>query len=178
MIGDGLLGRGDYRMLDADLIARFKAVKLLSLDLDGTLTDGGLYYAEDGSELRKYFVQDGFGMLLVREAGIELCLITMSDTPSIQKRIDRLKIRHGHMGVRHKLPRLQQICAELGIGLDAVCHVADDLNDLDVMQAVGLPIAVANARPQVKDAAAYVTSASGGHGAVREVCDLLLEYRT
>lgn len=164
-------------MPDADLVARFRAVKLLSLDLDGTLTDGGLYYADDGSEMRKYFVQDGFGILLVKEAGIEVCLITMSDTPAIQKRIDRLKIRFGHMGVRHKLPVLKDICARLGIGLDAVCHVADDLNDLDVMQAVGLPVAVANARPQVKQAAAYVTAAAGGHGAVREVCDLLLEYK-
>lgn len=164
-------------MLDADLIARFKAVKLLSLDLDGTLTDGGLYYADDGTELRKYFVQDGYGLMLVREAGIELCLITMSDTPSIQRRIDRLRIRFGHMGVRHKLPVLQAACAELGIGLDAVCHVADDLNDLDVLRAVGLPVAVANARPQVKRAAAYVTAAAGGAGAVREVCDLLLEYQ-
>lgn len=164
-------------MPDADLVARFRAVKLLSLDLDGTLTDGGLYYADDGSEMRKYFVQDGFGILLVKEAGIEVCLITMSDTPAIQKRIDRLKIRFGHMGVRHKLPVLKEICTQLGLGLDAVCHVADDLNDLDVMQAVGLPVAVANARPQVKQAAAYVTEAAGGDGAVREVCDLLLEHK-
>src|SRR3546814_20327456 len=86
------------QILDADLIARFRSVRLLSLDLDGTLTDGGLYYADDGSELRKFFVQDGFGILLVKEAGIEVCLITMSDTPAIRKRIDRLKIRFGHMG--------------------------------------------------------------------------------
>lgn len=164
-------------MLDADLIARFKAIKLLSLDLDGTLTDGGIYYAEDGSELRKYQVQDGFGMLLVKDIGIELALITRSDTPAIQKRIDRLKIRFGRMGIHEKLPVLKEICAELGIGLDQVCHVADDVNDLDVMAAVGLPVAVANARPQVKKAAAYITELAGGHGAVREVCDLLLEYR-
>ena len=164
-------------MLDADLIAKFRAVKLLSLDLDGTLTDGGIYYTDEGTELRKYFVQDGFGILMVKEAGIEVALITMSDTPSIARRIERLKIRFGHMGVRHKLPALQKICTELGIGLDQVCHVADDLNDLDVLQAVGLPVAVANARPMIKAAAAYVTEAAGGSGAVREVCDLLLEHK-
>lgn len=164
-------------MLDADLIAKFRAVKLLSLDLDGTLTDGGIYYTDEGTELRKYFVQDGFGILMVKEAGIEVALITMSDTPSIARRIERLKIRYGHMGVRHKLPALQKICTELGIGLDQVCHVADDLNDLDVLQAVGLPVAVANARPMIKAAAAYVTEAAGGSGAVREVCDLLLEHK-
>jgi 3-deoxy-D-manno-octulosonate 8-phosphate phosphatase (KDO 8-P phosphatase) len=164
-------------MLDADLIAKFRAVKLLSLDLDGTLTDGGIYYTDEGTELRKYFVQDGFGILMVKEAGIEVALITMSNTPSIARRIEKLKIRFGHMGVRHKLPALQAICTELGIGLEQVCHVADDLNDLDVLQAVGLPVAVANARPTVKAAAAYVTQASGGHGAVREVCDLILEHK-
>src|SRR3546814_10381979 len=136
-----------------------------------------LTQVEARPELRKFFVQDGFGILLVKEAGIEVCLITMSDTPAIRKRIDRLNIRFGHMGVRDKRPKLQAICAELGIGLDQACHVAEDLNDLDVMQAVGLPVAVANARPQVKAAAAYVTGALGGHGAVREVCDLLLEYK-
>lgn len=164
-------------MLDADLIAKFRQVKLLSLDLDGTLTDGGLYYAEDGSELRKYFVQDGFGIVQVKLAGIEVALITQSDTPAIARRIERLKIRHGHMGIHDKLPKLKEICTATGIGLHEVCHVADDLNDLEVMGAVGLPIAVANARPQVKKVAAYVTEAAGGNGAVREVCDLLLEYR-
>jgi len=164
-------------MLDADLVARFRKIKLLSLDLDGTLTDGGIYYAEDGSELRKYQVQDGYGILLVKDAGIEVALITRSDTPAIQKRIDRLKIRFGRMGVYEKLPVLQEICKELGIGLDQVCHVADDVNDMDLMETVGLPIAVANARPQVKKVAAYITQARGGDGAVREVCDLLLEHK-
>ncbi|HEX6959331.1 MAG TPA: HAD hydrolase family protein [Ferrovibrio sp.] len=164
-------------MLDADLIARFGHIKLLSLDLDGTLTDGGLYYAEDGSELRKYFVQDGFGIVAVMRAGIEVALITQSDTPSIGRRIEKLNIRHGYMNIHDKLPKLKEICAATGIGLDEVCHVADDLNDLELMQAVGLPVAVANARPQVKAAAAYVTEAAGGHGAVREVCDLLLAHK-
>jgi 3-deoxy-D-manno-octulosonate 8-phosphate phosphatase (KDO 8-P phosphatase) len=163
-------------MFDADLVAKFRKIKLLSLDLDGTLTDGGIYYAEDGSELRKYQVQDGYGILLVKDAGIEVALITRSDTPAIQKRIDRLKIRFGRMGVYEKLPVLKEICAELGITLDQVCHVADDVNDMDLMETVGLPIAVANARPQVKKAAAYITQAKGGDGAVREVCDLLLDH--
>lgn len=164
-------------MLDADLVARFRKIKLLSLDLDGTLTDGGIYYAEDGSELRKYQVQDGYGILLVKDAGIEIALITRSDTPAIQKRIDRLKIKFGRMGVHEKLPVLKEICKTLGIGLDQVCHVADDVNDMDLMETVGLPIAVANARPQVKKAAAYITQARGGDGAVREVCDLLLDHK-
>ncbi len=113
----------------------------------------------------------------MKDAGIEVALITRSDTPAIQKRIDRLKIRFGLMGIYEKLPKLKEICAELGIGLNEVCHVADDVNDMDVMEAVGLPIAVSNARPMVKNAAAYITETAGGAGAVREVCDLLLAHQ-
>jgi len=164
-------------MPDAALTKTFAQIKLLSLDLDGTLTDGGLYYLEDGNEARKYHVQDGFGIVAVLKAGIEVCLITMSDTPAIARRAEKLRIRHCHMGVHDKLPKLQAICAELGIGLHEVAHVADDVNDLTVLKAVGLPIAVANARPQVKAVAAYVTQARGGDGAVREICDLLLENK-
>jgi len=162
-------------MLDAALIERFKAVKLLSLDLDGTLTDGGLYYLDDGSEMRKYHVQDGLGIVMALEAGIEVCLLTMSDTPAISRRAERLKIRRFEMGVRDKLPRIHAICADLGIGLEQVAHVADDVNDLSLLRGIGLPVAVANARPEVKAVARYVTAASGGNGAVREVCDLILK---
>lgn len=165
-------------MLDSALLARFKAVKLLSLDLDGTLTDGGLYYMENGSELRKYHVQDGLGIVMAMQAGIEVCLITMSNTPAIARRAERLKIREAHLGIKDKLPVLRDICGKLGIGLDAVAHIADDVNDLGVFGAVGMPVAVANARPQVKAAAAYITQATGGNGAVREVCDILLQLRS
>lgn len=164
-------------MLAPSLIEKFARVKLLSLDLDGTLTDGGLYYFEDGNEARKYHVQDGYGIVEVQKAGLQVCLITQSDTAAIARRAERLRIRHCYMGVHDKLPRLQAICAELGIGLDQVAHVADDVNDLGVLGAIGLPIAVANARPRVKAVAAYITTARGGDGAVREVCDLLLDHK-
>lgn len=163
-------------MLDAALIEKFRKIKLLSLDLDGTLTDGGLYYAEDGSELRKYHVQDGLGIVMCMQAGIEVCLLTLSNTPAISKRAERLRIKRYEMGVLDKLSRIRVFCAEMGIGLDAVAHVADDVNDLPLLRAIGLPIAVANARPEVKAASAYMTQARGGDGAVREVCDFLLHH--
>lgn len=161
-------------MFDPALLEAFRNIRLLSLDLDGTLTDGGLYYMEDGSELRKYHVQDGLGIVLAMQAGLEVCLLTLSNTPAISRRAERLKIRRFEMGVRDKLPRVQAICTELGLGLDQVAHVADDVNDLSLLRAIGLPIAVANARPMVKAVARHVTQASGGNGAVREVCDLWL----
>lgn len=165
-------------MLSSALAAKFRNVKLLSLDLDGTLTDGGIYYTDEGTELRKYFVQDGFGIQLLHKAGFATCLITQSDTPGIARRAERLKIPHAYFGIHDKLPVLKKICAALGIGLDAVAHIGDDLNDLELLQAIGLPLAPANARPEVKAAAAYVTEAAGGQGAVREICDLLLRRDT
>ncbi len=164
-------------MLDAALIASLSQIKLLSLDLDGTLTDGGLYYFEDGGEARKYHVQDGFGIVAVQQAGIAVCLITMSNTPAIARRAERLRIQHCHMGVHDKLPVLKAICAEMGIGLHQVAHMADDINDLTLLREVGLPVAVANARPAVKQVSRYVTQAKGGDGAVREICDYLLDYQ-
>ncbi|WP_374634546.1 KdsC family phosphatase [Ferrovibrio sp.] len=163
-------------MLDAALVEKFRKIKLLSLDLDGTLTDGGLYYAEDGSELRKYHVQDGLGIVMCMKEGIEVCLLTLSNTGAIAKRAERLRIKRYEMGILDKLTRIRAFCTEMGIGLDEVAHVADDVNDLPLLRSIGLPIAVANARPEVKAVSAYVTQARGGDGAVREVCDLLLHH--
>ncbi len=163
--------------IGAEIWRRLDGVRLLSLDLDGVLTDGGLYYAADGSELRKYHVRDGMGIKLVQKAGLQVSLVTMSDIPAIRIRTERLGIEHAHMGIVEKLPVLEKICAQLGIGLDAVLHIADDVNDLSVLRAVGLPVAVADAMDAVKGVARYVTEKPGGHGAVREICDLLLASR-
>ena len=155
----------------------FAGIRLLSLDLDGVLTDGGLYYTEAGDVMRKYDVKDGMGIDLAIRSGLAVCVITASDTPAITTRLAKLNIPHVRVGVREKLPKLLEICAELGIGLDQVMHVADDVNDLPILHCVGLPVAVADAVPAVKAAARYVTERNGGHGAVRELCDRLVAAR-
>jgi len=167
----------DGMAIAAEIWRRLEGVRLLSLDLDGVLTDGGLYYAEDGSELRKYDVKDGMGIKLVQKAGLQVCLITQSNVPAIRIRAERLGIAHAHMGIEAKLPVLQGICDRLGIGLENVMHIADDVNDLPVLRAVGLPVAVADAVDAVKAVARHVTAKNGGRGAVREMCDLLLAGR-
>jgi 3-deoxy-D-manno-octulosonate 8-phosphate phosphatase (KDO 8-P phosphatase) len=163
--------------ITAELWRRLAAIRLLSLDLDGVMTDGGLYYADDGSELRKFDVRDGMGIKLVQKAGFEVSLITMSTAPAIAHRCRRLGIAHAHLGIEPKLPLLQKICDGMGIGLDKVLHLADDVNDLPVLRAVGLPVAPADAMPQVVAVARYVTQKPGGRGAIREICDLLLQAR-
>ncbi len=161
----------------SELAGLLANIRLLSLDLDGVLTDGGLYYTEGGDVMRKYDVKDGMGIELLMQAGVPVSVITASETPAIATRLAKLKIPHVRMGIKHKLPELQAICASLGIGLDQVMHVADDVNDLPVLRAVGLPVAVADALPVVRGVARHITERPGGRGAVRELCDLLIATR-
>lgn len=161
----------------SELLRRAAGIRLLSLDLDGVLTDGGLYYTADGDAMRKYDVKDGLGIEMVLASGLPVSVITASDTPAIATRLRKLRIPFARFGVRDKLPVLQALCDEIGVGLSQVLHVADDLNDMPVLRAVGFPVAVADAVEAVKATALHVTARPGGCGAVREVCDLLLEAR-
>lgn len=161
----------------SDLDKRLARVRLLSMDLDGTLTDGGLYYTETGAELRKYHVRDGMGIKWVQAAGIATAIVTMSTTPAITHRADRLAINHLVLGSHDKVAALAGICAELGITLDQVAHIGDDVNDLSLLAVVGCPVAVGDAEDCVKNAACWVTPRNGGHGAVRDLCDRLLAVR-
>lgn len=153
---------------------QLKNVKLLSLDVDGILTDGGLYYTENGDELRKFNVKDGMGMKGVRLAGVEICIISASTTNAIQERGKRLGLSHVYTGAKNKIEILQKICDELGIGLENVAHMGDDLNDIPIMEKIGTPITVADGVDAVKAETIYITQKKGGKGAVREICDLLI----
>mgnify|MGYP001273807714 CR=1 FL=1 len=165
-------------MLSRDqLIERLKSVKLLSLDVDGVLTDGGLYYAEDGLPLRKFNVKDGLGMKRAMEAGVEVAIVSAATMASIHHRGEFLGIRHVFTAVADKLETVGTLCQELGISLAEVAHVGDDLNDIPLMGQIGCPLTVAGAVPEVLGVAAYVTERPGGEGAVREICDLLVASR-
>ena len=161
----------------AKLRPRLRRIRLLALDLDGVLTDGGLYYTDSGEELRKFNVKDGLGLKMAMERGIEVAIITSSISPAIGHRAARLGIRHVFLGTWDKLAAVTALCAQLEIELAETAYVSDDVNDLPVLAAVGLPIAVADAVAAVRRAALLVTKAAGGKGAVREVCDLLLAAR-
>lgn len=149
-------------------------VRLLSLDLDGVLTDGGLYYTAQGDELRKFNVRDGLGIKLAQAAGFEIAILTASDIPAITQRGRKLGISNVVTGVTDKLGAMTGLAARLGLNFTEIAHIADDLNDLDLLDRVGVPMAVADAAPAVKRKAIYVTKKPGGAGAVREVCELLI----
>lgn len=154
-----------------------RRIKLLCLDVDGVLTDGGLYYTEEGLLTRKFNVKDGLGIKMVGQSGVELAFVSGGKSPALQRRAKDLDIRHVFAGVEDKLAKVSALCRDLGLDIADAAHVGDDLNDLDLMKAVGCPLAVADAVPEVREAALYVTAKSGGDGAVREICDLILASR-
>ena len=158
---------------DADLRARAARIRLACFDVDGTLTDGRLFLDSEGRELKAFHVHDGQGLVLLRQAGIEVAFITARLSPVAVHRANELKVR-AHIGVKDKLACVRELCDELGIGLDAVSFMGDDLPDLAAMRAVGLSIAPANAHATTRDAARWRTRADAGAGAARELCDLLL----
>jgi 3-deoxy-D-manno-octulosonate 8-phosphate phosphatase (KDO 8-P phosphatase) len=153
------------------LRSRLSQVKLLALDVDGVLTDGGLYYSDSGEEFKKFNVKDGQGLKLILQAGIEVALITASTSQSVIHRAKKLGIIHTFIGVENKLLVLKNICHKLNINLEQVAYIGDDVNDIPVLQAVGCPLTVADAMAANKESAIYVTELAGGQGAVREICD-------
>jgi 3-deoxy-D-manno-octulosonate 8-phosphate phosphatase (KDO 8-P phosphatase) len=150
------------------------ATNLFGMDVDGVLTDGGIYYGEGAVELKRFNAQDGMGVTLLRMAGIVPFIITSRESCAVETRAAELGIDEVHQGVKDKMTCLESILERHGAGLDEVAYVGDDLSDLCIMLEVGLPIAVANARPEIKRIAQHVTDAGGGDGAVREAAEFVL----
>jgi 3-deoxy-D-manno-octulosonate 8-phosphate phosphatase (KDO 8-P phosphatase) len=152
-------------------------VRLLVLDVDGVLTDGRLYYDAEGRESKGFHVRDGYGIQNVLAAGIAVAVISGRRSSAAAARLAELRVPHVFLGRNDKRQVLEQLLLELKVPLDDVACVGDDVLDLEVMLPAGLGITVADAHPEVLRAADWVTTARGGRGAVREVCDLLLSAR-
>ncbi|MCL7748039.1 KdsC family phosphatase [Halalkalibacter alkaliphilus] len=151
-----------------------KKIKLLVLDVDGVLTDGRLFIGSDGEEYKAFHAQDGMGISLVRYTGMKVAIITGRKSPAVEKRANELKIDYVYQGIHDKLTVLDEIIKDVGITMDEVCYIGDDINDLPILQVVGYPAAPANAVTPVKENVKYIASANGGEGAVREILDCLL----
>ena len=156
---------------------RASRIRLLGLDADGVLTDGRIYMADaSGSEWAMSFsVQDGYGIRSAMRAGIQVAVISGRDSYGLRLRLSELGIRHSVLRCRDKRAALADMLGELQLKPQQAAFVGDDVLDLPAMQEAGLAIAVADAHRDVRDAADWVTSRPGGYGAVREVCDFLLE---
>lgn len=157
-----------------DVHERATKVRLLALDVDGTLTDGRLWFTADGEQLKAFNAHDGLGMKLVQEAGIEVTWITARSSAIVERRAADLGIRRVVQGCQDKAGALQQVCAELAISTAQVAFMGDDLPDRAPLRLAGLAVVPANAHVWVAAVAHWKTAARGGEGAVRELCDLLL----
>lgn len=146
---------------------------LLTLDVDGVMTDGQLIYGSGGLELKAFNVQDGHAIKTLM-AVIPVAIITGRDSDIVQRRAEELGIEHLYQGAADKTKALAALCQETGIDAARMAHAGDDIPDLALFDRVGLAFAPANAHPTVAQRADFVTSLSGGHGAVREICELLL----
>ena len=153
---------------------RARRIRLLAMDVDGVLTDGGMYYGENGEELKKFNTRDGQGVALVREAGLKTAILTRESTPIVTRRAAKLRVDDVQMGVLDKLTALRGIAERHRLGLDEVAYIGDDVNDYEVLCHVGLAVAVRDATRLPRSVAHYVTDAKGGEGAVRELCELIL----
>ena len=157
----------------ADIRQRAARVRLACFDVDGTLTDGRLFFDSEGVELKAFHVHDGQGLVLLRKAGIAVAFVTARASAIAEQRAAELGLE-AHTGVKDKLACVQQIAARLGIGLDEISFMGDDLPDLRVMSQVGFSVAPTNAHAWVRERVHWRTSARAGHGAAREFCDLVL----
>ena len=165
-------------MNDSQLIERARQIRLLVLDVDGVLTDGRLYFSAEGELLKSFHVRDGAGIVQLRKAGIAVAIISGRNSTAVDRRMNELGVTHVHQGIQQKLPALQALMQSLQITPDHVACVGDDTPDIPMLEVANLAVAVADAHPSVKAAAHYVTQIAGGLGAVREVCDLILQAQS
>lgn len=149
-------------------------IKLLALDVDGVLTDGRLYFAEDGGEIKTFDTQDGHGIKMLQQSGVACAIITGRNTMLVERRARNLGIAHLLQSREDKLVALRELSSQLGIAMEHIAYMGDDWPDLPAIRAAGFGVAVANAHSELHLHADYVTTQKGGRGAVREVCDLLL----
>lgn len=159
------------------LSERAAAIRLLVLDVDGVLTDGRLYFTAQGEEMKCFHVRDGAGIVQLRRAGVEIAVISGRNSPAVARRMSELGVTRVKQGIDDKLAALRELLSELGLTLAQTACIGDDTPDLPLLQAARLAATVADAHPSIKASAHFVTHAPGGMGAVREVCDLILENR-
>ncbi|MCD7824766.1 MAG: N-acylneuraminate cytidylyltransferase [Clostridiaceae bacterium] len=148
-------------------------IKMFLTDCDGCLTDGGMYYSEHGDELKKFNTRDGMGFSLLRAKGIITGIVTSESVDLNRRRAEKLKLDVLEAGCKDKVAAVKRLCEQYGFNLENVAYVGDDINDMEVIKMVGYGCAPADAMPQVKEAADYVTRAKGGEGVIREVVDCL-----
>jgi 3-deoxy-D-manno-octulosonate 8-phosphate phosphatase (KDO 8-P phosphatase) len=167
-------------LLASELAARARRLRLVLTDSDGELTDGGVYYSPEGEALRRFSVRDGMGVERLRNAGVATAIITREQSEVVARRAEKLRLQHLYLGVEDKAAHLPEVLRETGLPLAALAYIGDDVNDLDIMAAIGaegLTAAPADAMPEVLAVGHYRCTARGGHGAFRDFAEWILRLR-
>ncbi|MBS0183318.1 MAG: HAD-IIIA family hydrolase [Nitrospira sp.] len=150
---------------------------MFATDVDGVLTDAGMYYSESGDEWKKFNTRDGMGIKLLQKAGLITAIVTQERTRLVARRAEKLAIPELHQGVMDKLSVIRDMATRHGISLRQVAYIGDDINDIEALKAVGLSAAPADGLPQVLEIVSYVCRQKGGEGAVRELAEMILLSR-
>lgn len=158
-----------------DLLSRAALIKLLIMDVDGVLTDGGLYYDGQGNIMKRFNVSDGLGIKLAQAAGLKMAVITGLSSPAVECRVRELGIEHYFHGFTNKLPFIEQLAHAENLSLEQMAYMGDDWVDAGPMLRVGLPMTVSSAQPEIRKIAAWTSHAPGGGGAVREAVMFILK---
>lgn len=161
--------------LSPELAARAKAVKLLIMDVDGVLTDGHIYIRDNGEEVKSFHTLDGHGLKMLQSSGVQTAIITGRDAPSVGLRVKQLGINYYYKGIHDKKAAYADLRAQAGVEEHECAFIGDDVVDLPVMVRCGLPVAVPEAHDFVLRHAVYITKKPAGKGAVRELCDLIMQ---
>ncbi|MDI1298330.1 HAD family hydrolase [Methylotenera sp.] len=163
------------KTLNTELLARFKNIKLLVLDVDGVMTNGGLTIGDDGQEYKTFHAHDGLGMKLLKASGVEMAIITGRTSNVVKKRAESTGVAHFYQGAEDKLAAFNDLVSKSGLQANQCAFMGDDVVDLPPMLKCGLALAVPDSPALVLKYAHYVTAKSGGQGAVREVCELIMQ---
>lgn len=176
-----MVGKGG-RKISAELLRRrAKKIRLVLTDVDGVLTDAGIYYSKDGEELYRFSRRDGMGFDLLRAKSIEMGILTSENSEIVRRRAEKLKVRHIFLGVKDKAAYLPRILDQTGARPDEIAYIGDDVNDLGIIRNIGshgITAAPADAVPPILKAVHIRCSLQGGHGAFRELADWLIDQQT
>ncbi|MEE2001818.1 3-deoxy-manno-octulosonate-8-phosphatase KdsC [Alkalimonas sp. MEB108] len=166
-----------YQEVSATVWQRAQQIRLLICDVDGVFSDGRIYLGNSGEELKAFHTRDGYGIKALRKAGIEVAVITGRHSEIVKYRMQSLTVPYIYQGQEHKQPAFAEVLQKEQLKPEQVAYIGDDLSDWDVMQQIGLSIAVRDAHPYLRLHSHYITTCPGGFGAVREAADLLLMSR-
>jgi len=154
-----------------------RQIRLFATDVDGVLTDAGMYYSESGDEWKKFNTRDGMGIKLLQKAGLITAIVTQERTRLVARRAEKLAIPELHQGVMDKLSVIRAMAERHGISLRQIAYIGDDVNDMEALNAVGFSVTPADGLPQVRKIVDYVCRLKGGEGAVRELAEMILQSR-